>query len=101
MDLTPQQLREVELREKFRGYDPDEVDDLLERVAAGLEQLQDRLRSAMERAARAEQRAAEGSETEGALRHTLLLAQRTADAAVAEARETAAQLTAEAEQQAG
>ena len=33
MELTPQRLREVEFKERWRGYDPEEVDDLLERVA--------------------------------------------------------------------
>src|SRR3989442_12487938 len=90
MELTAHELRQVEFRERWRGYDPDEVDDFLERVAVALDQLQDRLRQAMERAARSEQKAHEGTETEDALRHTLLLAQRTADTAVTEARGTAA-----------
>lgn len=100
MDVSPRTLREVEFREKIRGYHPEDVDEFLERVAAGLEILQERLRQATERAVRAEQRAAETTEGDDAMRRTLVLAQRTADAAVQEAREQAARLVGEAEAQA-
>jgi cell division initiation protein len=100
MDISPKTIREVEFREKLRGYNPDEVDEFLERVAAGLEILLERLRQATERAVRAEQRATEVGEGDDAMRRTLVLAQRTADAAVQEAKEQAAQLVAHAEAQA-
>lgn len=99
MDVSPRTLREVEFREKLRGYHPEDVDEFLERVAAGLEILQERLRQATERAVRAEQRAAETTEGDDAMRRTLVLAQRTADLAVQEAREQAARLVDEAEAQ--
>ena len=73
MKLTPHELRTVEFRERWRGYDPDEVDDFLERLAAGLEQLNER-------------GALNG---DAAVQRTLVLAQRTAEAAVAEADERA------------
>lgn len=100
MDVSPKTLREVEFREKLRGYNPDDVDEFLERVAAGLEILQERLRQATERAVRAEQRASESTEGDDAMRRTLVLAQRTADLAVQEARDEAARIVAEAEGQA-
>ncbi|MDQ1394469.1 MAG: cell division initiation protein [Acidimicrobiaceae bacterium] len=100
MDVSPKTLREVEFREKMRGYHPEDVDQFLERVAAGIEVLQDRLRQAIERAQRAEQAATEAGGNDDALRRTLLLAQRTADLAVQEAREQAARIVAGAEQQA-
>ena len=66
MDVTPQLLKDVEFREKFRGYDPDEVDDFLERVGVAFAELNDKLReagdqveSANARTARAEARARE------------------------------------------
>ena len=98
MDVSPQLLREVEFREQWRGYNPDEVDDFLERVASALEQLQDRLRETADRAARAERRVTE-SDDEGELKRTLVLAQRTADAAIQEANREAARLRADAEAQ--
>lgn len=104
MDVTPQVINEVEFHQKMRGYDPDEVDDFLERVAVAVEQLQDRTRQAEQRAVSAERRAAEiGERAKGAppaaptneaeeteaIRRTLVLAQRTADAAIKEAEEDA------------
>jgi cell division initiation protein len=100
MDVSPKTLREVEFREKMRGYHPEDVDHFLEEVAAGVEVLQDRLRQAVERAQRAEATASEMGGSDEALRKTLVLAQRTADLAVQEAREQAARILAGAEQQA-
>lgn len=100
MDVSPKTLREVEFREKMRGYHPEDVDHFLEEVAAGLEVQQERLRQAVERAQRAEAAASEAGGNDEALRKTLVLAQRTADLAVQEAREQAARILAGAEQQA-
>ena len=85
-DLSPAYLREgVELSVKLRGYDLEQVDDLLDRVADAMEALQQQLRQTTERAVRAEQLAADNAETDQALRRTLLVAQRTADEVIAEA----------------
>jgi DivIVA domain-containing protein len=104
MDVTPQVINEVEFHQKMRGYDPDEVDDFLERIAVAVGQLQDRAheyeaRSAtaerraleLERRARelAEQQPAAAEDDTETIRRTLVLAQRTADAAVKEAQEEA------------
>jgi cell division initiation protein len=96
MDVSAQTLREVEFREKLRGYHPDDVDEFLERVAAGVEYLQDRLRQATERAQRAESRAADTHDGDDALKRTLVLAQRTAEMAVQEARQEADRIAASA-----
>lgn len=100
MEVSPKTLREVEFREKMRGYHPEDVDHFLEQVAAGIEVLQDRLRQAVDRAQRAESAASEAGGADDTLRKTLVLAQRTADLAVQEAREQAARILANAEQQA-
>jgi len=97
MDVSPQLLREVKVGEQWLGYNPDEVDDFLERLAVALGQLQDQLREVSDRAGRAERRVLEGSGAEDELSRTLVLAQRTADAALDEARQEAAALLAEAE----
>ncbi|MEY2451209.1 MAG: cell division initiation protein [Acidimicrobiaceae bacterium] len=105
MDVTPQVINEVEFHQKMRGYDPDEVDDFLERVAVAVEQLQQRVMHAEQRAATAERRAGDAAgrpkeapartapsneaEETDAIRRTLVLAQRTADAAIKEAEEDA------------
>ena len=100
MDVSPKTLREVEFREKLRGYHPEDVDQFLERVAAGIEALQDRLRQTTERAVHAEELAAATGESDEALRRTLVLAQRTADAAVEEARSQATAIVDEAAEKA-
>lgn len=108
MDVSPKTLREVEFREKLRGYHPEDVDQFLEEVAVGLEGMQDRLRQAVERAQRAESAAAvappppsvDTAASDETLRKTLVLAQRTADLAVQEAREQASRILSLAEQQA-
>lgn len=101
MDVSPKTLREVEFREKLRGgYHPEDVDQFLEQVAQGLEVLHDRLRQAVERAQRAEAAATEATGSDETLKRTLVLAQRTADMAVQEAREQASRILAGAEAQA-
>jgi cell division initiation protein len=94
MDLSAKLLREVEFRTSLRGYDTDEVDEFLEKVAVAVEELQEKMRQLSYRAERAERsvsdRAAE--EDDDSIRRTLVLAQRTADLAVREAQEQAAVL---------
>lgn len=99
-DLSPKTLREVEFREKLRGYHPDDVDDFLERVASGLETLLSRLREANDRANRLEARATDRVDDDDSLKRTLVLAQRTADLAIQEAQESAAHTLAAAEEEA-
>jgi cell division initiation protein len=97
MEVSPKTFREVEFREKMRGYHPEDVDQFLEQMAVGVADLQERLRQAVERAQRAEVAAAESGTSDEALRRTLVLAQRTADMAVQEAREEAGRIVAAAE----
>ena len=101
MELTPQGIRDIEFREKLRGYHPDDVDAFVERVAAGVEELQQRLRAAEGAGpARTVVTADDGEVSEETIRRTLLMAQRTADMVLAEAQETAARSLAEAEESA-
>ncbi len=122
MDVTPQLIEQIDFSEKFRGYDPDQVDDFLERVGATLSELIVSERDARERADRAEQEvrslrerlanapkpSATGAPAAPALTdeqeieqasRTLLMAKRTADAAIAEARQEAGDLLATARSQ--
>jgi len=115
MDVTPQLLHDVEFREAKRGgYNTQDVDDFLERLAVGLERQEAQVREALQRleaadarvadaerrAAQAEQRASEGSDADDTLRRTLVLAQRTADAAIREAEEEAARTLSSAQEEA-
>lgn len=111
MDLNPRTIREVEFRERLRGYHPDDVDEFLERLAAGVETMQDMLREATERASRLEQERAHAptqqdvvapeapvSPADDSIKRTLALAQRTADLAVSESRQEAARIVSAAEE---
>ncbi|MHB1487571.1 MAG: DivIVA domain-containing protein [Acidimicrobiales bacterium] len=105
MEVSPKVLREVEFRETRKGYHPDDVDEFLEKVAVGLDVLQQRLRQALDRAERAEASAQARTEEVPAdagdvIGRTLVMAQRTADQAVAEARRQAAELVENANLQA-
>jgi DivIVA domain-containing protein len=120
MEMSREVIENFQFRESRKGYDMREVDDFLEKLAVAFAQVQERLREAEQRAeaaqarvAEAQRRAAEAErrvaesesqpraevetdETE-TLRRTLILAQRTADAAIKEAEEHARQVRAEAE----
>lgn len=95
MELSAKVLREVEFRDRLRGYDTDEVDEFLEKVAVAVDEMQEKMRQLVYRAERAERSATERSspdEDDDTIRRTLILAQRTADMAVREAQEQAAVL---------
>lgn len=91
MEITSKELREVEFRERLRGYDTTEVDEFLERVAVALDELHVKLKQVSDRADR-QPREREVPEDEEALRRTLVLAQRAADMAIREAQEESAGL---------
>ena len=92
MDITPQELRGSEVKEAFRGYHRDEVDMLLERAAATIEDLTDQLQRP--RAVTVSPVNRNDAET---IQRTLILAQRAADNAMAEAEEKARTLVEESE----
>lgn len=83
---------EIRFRERLRGYDPDEVDAYVVAVGKGAAQMQGRLRELQERVDKAESLLAKQSmvtESAETLNRTMVLAQRAADAAMAEAQEEA------------
>jgi cell division initiation protein len=98
--VTPHDLRNAELREAFRGYRPDEVEELLERAAITLERIHERNRQLQERIASLEAEGSSAKEMESVLRQTLLLAQRTADETVTAAHDRARHLVEESEDRA-
>ena len=99
MEITPRELRDVEIAEAFRGYHRDVVNDLLERAAATIEAANERVRELSDRLNSAQVEAGRSRETEDILHRTLLLAQRAADEAVAEAQGKARQMMEDAELQ--
>jgi cell division initiation protein len=99
MEISGQTLREVEFRDRLRGYDTDEVDEFLERVAVAVDELHAQIEVLSERAARPERKVEEPVLEDDSIRRTLILAQRTADLAIKEAQEEAAGLIEEAQRQ--
>jgi DivIVA domain-containing protein len=115
MDVTPQLLHDVEFREAKRGgYNTQDVDEFLERLAVGLERQDSSVKDARQRidaaearaaeaerrAVQAEQAASETSTSDETLKRTLVLAQRTADAAIREAEEQASRTLSSAQAEA-
>src|SRR6185503_15458491 len=107
------ELRSSEIKDSWRGYDRDEVDDLLERAAVTIESLTNELSDAKSRpgpvaaaaaapapAPQAEVPLPSSREDAEMLQRTLLLAQRAADDAVNEAQARAKQLLEESESKA-
>lgn len=96
MSLTSSDLETQVFTERFRGYDPEEVDAFLDRVATRFVELEEERDLAAQRAEEASSAATEQvastSEAENLLRRTLIMAERTAEAAVAEARAEAEQM---------
>src|SRR5215470_18488768 len=97
MDVTPQELRGTEIKEAFRGYHRDEVDDLLERAAVTIENLSRQLQDTATRAPVDAPLAQVSRDDPETIQRTLLLAQRAADDAVAEAQTRARQILDESE----
>jgi cell division initiation protein len=100
MEITARELRDVEIREAFRGYHRDDVNDLLERAASTIDAANERLRQMSERLSTAQNDTGRSRETEDILHRTLLLAQRAADETVAEAQVKARQMVDDADTQA-
>jgi DivIVA domain-containing protein len=111
MEVTAQALHDVEFREAKRGgYHTQDVDEFLEKLAVAIERHDAQMREARQRVAAAEQRANDAerrveegggsSDADETLKRTLVLAQRTADAAIREAEERAARTVATAEEEA-
>ncbi len=114
MALSPQRIRETRFKPAKRGYDEAEVDAFLEEAAASLEVAQNdaaameaRARAAVARLQELSQAGAEAGAAPRAsvdesetISRTLLLAQRTADATVADAQAEADRLLEAAREQA-
>ena len=68
---TPHLLTDVRFSVSRKGYDPDEVDNFLERVSAAVAQLQDKLRQAAAQAESAEVRATEAARARDGLQQRI------------------------------
>jgi DivIVA domain-containing protein len=96
--LSPDDIVGYEFRQqKVRGYDVDEVDDLLDRLADQVERTDQELADLRRRLREAEARLGSALETESTLKRTLVTAQEAAERALADAREQADELRETAE----
>jgi len=104
--IDAQRIREVEFRERMRGYHQEDVDDFLEQVARGVEELERQLGAAKEEIAALRARSAEAQPQASSgpsgdvIQRTLIVAQRAADQLREEAEREARELRAEAQRQA-
>lgn len=104
MSLTPQDIQR-DFKERFRGYDPDEVDEHLSRLADRVVSLQDERDRMGERIRELEQSSNSGSnngtlESERLLKRTLIAAEQTADRVVSEAESEAERVVSDARRRA-
>ena len=106
MSLTPQDIQR-DFKERFRGYDPDEVDEHLSRLADRLVSLQDERDQLVERVRELERSGGGGGngssgtlESERQLKRTLIAAEQTADRVVSEAESEAERVVSDARRRA-
>ena len=94
---------EVRFRERMRGYDFEEVDSYVKAVSRAVANGRDQISDLQQRLAQTEPQTGNGdglSETREMLLRTLVLAQRTADTAISEARAEAKSITDSAQERA-
>ena len=96
MVLSPIDIEQKTFRVALRGYAEEEVDQFLDEIVIAIREYERQLRDANERVAVLEEQLEANRETEDRIKKTLVIAQRTADQVVEEARGEAQQLLVEA-----
>ena len=96
MVLSPIDIEQKTFRVALRGYAEEEVDQFLDEIVIAIREYERQLRDANERVAVLEEQLEANRETEERIKKTLVIAQRTADQVVDEARGEAQQLLVEA-----
>ncbi|MCY4664059.1 MAG: DivIVA domain-containing protein [Acidimicrobiaceae bacterium] len=103
MNALSDLLTEVKFRERMRGYDYEEVDGYVKTVSSAAAQAKEQIAELERRLAQLESRPGQeedATEIRETLLRTLVLAQRTADSAVSEARSEARSITDSAKERA-
>jgi cell division initiation protein len=85
MDLSAIDVQQKTFRERFRGYDPDDVEDFLDRVVETLRGYELKARQQQEQLDALQQDLAGTKEAEEAIKRTYITAQRTSQEMVSEA----------------
>lgn len=96
MVLSPIDIEQKTFRVALRGYAEEEVDQFLDEIVLAIREYERQLRDANERVAVLEEQLEANRETEDRIKKTLVIAQRTADQVVLEARGEAQELLVEA-----
>jgi cell division initiation protein len=100
MDLTARDIHEKQFHDAWRGYNQEEVDDFLDRVAEVLDRVQRESQALQTRVNELDQAVAASRDTEEMLKKTLISAQQAAEEAIATAKAKASDLITEAEDRA-
>lgn len=100
MELGPRDVNDKQFNDAWRGYNQEEVDDFLDRVAEALDRLQRENGSLRARITELDQAVSASRNTEEMLKKTLVTAQRAAEEAIATAKAKAEQVIGEAEKRA-
>ena len=98
MELTPRDINEKQFHDAWRGYNQEEVDDFLDRVAESVERLHRENDSLRKRISDLDQVVAHARETESMLKKTLVSAQKAAEDSLTTAKTRAEKLITEAEE---
>jgi cell division initiation protein len=98
MDVSARNIHEKQFHDAWRGYNQEEVDDFLDRVAETVDRLQRENSSLQNRIRELDQAVSTSRDTEEMLKKTLVTAQRASEEAIASAKAKAEQLITEAEQ---
>ena len=100
MDLTARHIHEKQFHDAWRGYNQEEVDEFLDRIADQLNRLEHENASLQTRLRELDQMVEASRSTEDMLKKTLVTAQQAAEEAISTAKSKAEALVAEAEERA-
>lgn len=98
--MTPDEIANYPLKTAMRGYNVQQVDELLDLVADELEHVQGELDAARAALSSTENRLSEASEAEDTLKRTLVTAQRAAELSIEDAKGRSGELLEEAQREA-
>ena len=100
MDVSARDVHEKQFHDAWRGYNQEEVDDFLDRIAESLNRLERENDALRTRLREVDQMLETSRSTEEMLKKTLVTAQQAAEEAITQAKEKAEQLVGEAEERA-
>jgi cell division initiation protein len=100
MEVTAREIHDKEFHDAWRGYNQEEVDDFLDKIAETLDRLQRENVALQRRMNELDQTVSTSRTTEDMLKQTLVSAQQAAEEAIGKAKSKSEQLLSEAEERA-